>query len=85
MPWAGKSPGSPNTMTPLPHHADAPRRASHTTCERPSAIDIFLIVSPLKKPTHWPSGEKNGSRTSIASPTTCSDAESSLLSTRRGA
>src|SRR5262249_9148299 len=64
---------------------DSPRRAGQTTRDRPSAIDIFLSVSPAKKAIQRPSGEKNGSRTEIASPIICSESASSFLSTRRGA
>jgi hypothetical protein len=72
-------------MLPWLHDADTACCAWHTTLDRPSTIEIFLIASPAMNPIHWLSGEKNGSRTSSASPTICSDSAFSFLSTRRDA
>ncbi len=67
MPPSGTSPPSPKTIEPGAHDGSAPDRTCAMTCDRPSAMDNFLNVSPAKNPIHRPSGEKNGSRASIVS------------------
>jgi hypothetical protein len=41
--------------------------ASQRVTAAPPAIEIFFSLSRVKKPIHWPSGEKNGLMASVVS------------------
>jgi hypothetical protein len=53
-----------NAIVPSSAHVPPrPAGASHSVTAAPPVAEIFFNLPSAKKAIHWPSGEKNGSRT----------------------